>query len=288
MALIIPNTTTQDAYDPSTTFAGSDVFAGGYFTVANNPVAVQLAVGELGQAAWQDEQYLPPATYPIVPGGRRPISGLRFRSFIAGTPAQVFGGLVYPGEPSIQAGTPYSATIAPSGAVSGQLSLIQQFTLAAAAPNIDFQNIPATFNALEIVWYARCDAAALSAQLRLRVNNDATGNYVWQTLSGSGAAAVAAESGGAVAQLNVGDLTGATAAGGLFSGGRIFMPGYTLGNIKTVIANWVTVRTVLAGGITTGQAGGFYGAGTVPNRLTLFPNAPNFVAGTAVQLYGYV
>lgn len=118
MPLIIPNTTTQDAYSDDVTFAGGDIFAGGYFTVANNPVAVQLAVGQFGQAHWQDEQYLPPATYPIVPGGRLPISGLRFRSFIAGSPAQVFGGLVYPGEPSVQAGTPYTSVVSAGGAVT--------------------------------------------------------------------------------------------------------------------------------------------------------------------------
>lgn len=117
MALLIPNTALLDAYDESTTFAGGDIFQGGFFTIANNPAAVQLGIGAQGQARWADEQYLPPATYPIVPGTRLPVSGLRARNFIAGSVAQLFGGLTYPGEPSIQAGTPYTSTIAASGAI---------------------------------------------------------------------------------------------------------------------------------------------------------------------------
>lgn len=118
MPLPIPNTTVLDAYDESTTFAGNDVLADGFITVANNPVACQLALGKFGQAHWSDEIYLPPSTLPIRPGTRTPVAGIRFRNFVAGSPAQVFGTLFYPGEAGLGAGSPFDSTVSAAGGIS--------------------------------------------------------------------------------------------------------------------------------------------------------------------------
>lgn len=119
MPLTIQNTTVQDAYSEPATFAGYDVFHDGWITVANNPVACQLALGRYGQAGWSDEIYLPPSTVPLRPGQRTPIAGIRFRNFIAGSPAQVFGSLFYPGEAGLGGGTPFDSVVSAGGAVSG-------------------------------------------------------------------------------------------------------------------------------------------------------------------------
>lgn len=156
MPLSIPNTTVgSSSYTAALTFAGNDVFAWGFFTVANNPVFAQLLEGPHGQAVPQDEVYLPPATYPIA-GGDRAISGIRFRANDATvTPLpQVFGTLYYPREPGVQAGTPFPGNISPSGGLTGVAGVLgyQEFTAAvataaateaapltvAALPSIDF------------------------------------------------------------------------------------------------------------------------------------------------------
>ena len=117
MPLSIPNTTLADAYTSATTFASSDVFAWGFFTVANNPAFVQLFEGPAGQAVLQPEVYCPPATYPIA-GGERPVSGIRARNAVAGSPAQFFGSVFYPREPGIQAGTPFTGNVSAGGVIS--------------------------------------------------------------------------------------------------------------------------------------------------------------------------
>lgn len=131
MPLSIPNTTvTSTSYTSALTFAGTDVFAWGFFTIANNPVFVQLAEGPQGQAVFQDEVYCPPATYPIAGGDRNP-AGIRFRANSLAAPLpQVFGSLFYPREPGIQAGTPFAGTISPGGGLTGVAGVVgyQEFT----------------------------------------------------------------------------------------------------------------------------------------------------------------
>lgn len=157
MPLSIPNTTvSSQSYTAALQFGFFDVFAYGYFTVANNPVFVQMLLGERGQAHPGPELYLPPGTYPLQAGTRQPIAGIRFRAASAATPApQVFGTIFYAGEASVQAGNPYSSTISPSGGVTpGQLSLTVQHNgvVVAAEPVLDFED------ASGFVWTVADDA----------------------------------------------------------------------------------------------------------------------------------
>lgn len=123
MPLTIPNTTLQNAYAPATTFSGQDIFEWGFFTIANAAAFVQLVQGQFGQADLQPEVYCPPATYPIASGVKNKVTGIRARNAVAGQNAQFFGSLFYPGEPGIQAGTPFTGTISPAGSVTGVVSV---------------------------------------------------------------------------------------------------------------------------------------------------------------------
>lgn len=118
MPLSIPNTTLGDAFQAASTFAGHDVFQGGFFVVANNPASVSLAYGPLGQATWGPELYLPQGTYPVVSGSRMPISGIRARNAVAGEVAQFFGSIYYPGEAQVQGGTVFDAIVGAGGSVT--------------------------------------------------------------------------------------------------------------------------------------------------------------------------
>lgn len=127
MPLSIPNTTiTSTSYTDALTFAGGDVFAWGFFTIANQSAFVQLFEGQRGMAVLQPELFLPPATYPVA-GGERPISGIRFRANSLATPLpQVFGSLFYPKEPGVQAGTPFTGAVAASGITGVGLGTIDR------------------------------------------------------------------------------------------------------------------------------------------------------------------
>lgn len=120
--LPIPNTTLQDPVGATggfTEWGGEGPFAGGWFTVANNPAEVQLGVRQEGSfPQWGASLYLTPATYPVARGSVQPIAGIRARNFIAGSAAQFFGGLYSPGEAQIVAGSPFDSSVSPSGVVT--------------------------------------------------------------------------------------------------------------------------------------------------------------------------
>ncbi len=121
MPLSIPNTTLQDDYTEATTFAGIDVLATGWFVVANNPAAITLLVNQggykHGMSSPFPEQYLAPGTYPLSPGAKLAVAGIKARNYIAGKPVQFFGAMYYPGEPYIASGQEYSGIVAPGGGV---------------------------------------------------------------------------------------------------------------------------------------------------------------------------
>lgn len=118
MPLTIPNTTTQDTYVPALTFAGQDVLSSGFFTVANNSVGCRLIHGARGQTREGAEMFLPPGTYPVVGTPQDPIAGIKFRSFTAGAPAQVFGSFFYPNEASLQASSQFTTFVSAAGVVT--------------------------------------------------------------------------------------------------------------------------------------------------------------------------
>lgn len=132
MPLTIPNTTLQDDYTDLTTWAGNDVLQTGWFVVANNPAAVTLLVQQggyrQGSVSQYPEQFLAPGTYPLNPGGKLSVAGIKARNFHAGQPVQFFGALYYPGEPYIASGQEYSAYVAPGGTVvsgAGGLQVVE-------------------------------------------------------------------------------------------------------------------------------------------------------------------
>lgn len=120
MPAVLPNTTTTDNY-PTTGGAqvgAQDIFQSGFFIVANNPVFGRYLHGQRGQQDESPDIYMPPGTYPLQSGDRDPLGGIRFKSAVVGSPAQVFGVLFYPGEAQLISSAEFNASIAPGGGVS--------------------------------------------------------------------------------------------------------------------------------------------------------------------------
>lgn len=120
MPAFLPNTTTTDKFPTSggAQVGVGDVFASGYFVVANAAAFVQYQHGVYSQADPSQEIYCPPATYPLYGTDTDPLGGLKFRSAVTGVPAQVFGVLYKKGEASLLAGSEFAATVAPGGGIT--------------------------------------------------------------------------------------------------------------------------------------------------------------------------
>lgn len=118
MGLSIENITTQDAYVPANTFGQGTPMVAGWFIVANAVAAVQLTTGVHGQPSKQEEVSCPPGIYPIQSNPKNPITTIAFRSFVAGSPAQVIGAVFYPSDSYIQSGGSFDAQITPGGGVT--------------------------------------------------------------------------------------------------------------------------------------------------------------------------
>lgn len=178
--------------------------------------------------------------------------------------------------------------ISPSSVASGggAATLISNQLLSGSAASIDFTAIPATFNHLQIIGYARGDNAATQT-VTLRFNNDSTANYDHQFLQGSAAAATVGEGLG-LTGIGIGNAPGTGATANYFSVFNVTVPYYlgTTGD-KLVIGTFFHKT----GNATTNMAvgmfnGGWRTVGTAINRVTIFLGAGNLVTGSAVALYG--
>jgi hypothetical protein len=120
--VILPNVTTTDVY-PNPGAGGAqlgigDVFGSGYFVVANASAACEFFRGVQGLQTPSPELFLAPSTYPLQGTPQQPLGGIRFRSAVAGTPAQIFGVLYYPNEATLLVGNEFTSTVSPSGGVT--------------------------------------------------------------------------------------------------------------------------------------------------------------------------
>lgn len=282
MAIALKNTTTTDAYQD---FAGSDVLASGWFTIANNPVLVKIVHGIRGQAIEGPEMFLPPGTYPMRSGGRPdPIAGIRFKSALTGTPAQVFGTFFYPGEATLEGGSPFTATVSASGAISGggagSMQLISDQVLVGAVVSVAFTNIPQTFAHLLLIWDALTDNAA-PQQIQIRLNGDAGANYDYELLQGVGAVASAAA---ATAQTGIVVAVAAstTDANGR-SAGDIEIPNY----VGSTFRKSVLFRSGQHGATSRRLSGsGQWRSPAAITRIDLPLDAGNYPIGSRFSLYG--
>ncbi len=133
MGLSIDNITTQNDFVPANAFGQGTPIVAGWYIVANAVAGVRLTTGIHGQPSRQDEVICPPGVYPIQSNPKNPITTIEFRSFLAGTPAQVVGALFFPSDSFIQAGGAFDSQITPGGGVTppgGGVS-IPRYTIAA-------------------------------------------------------------------------------------------------------------------------------------------------------------
>jgi len=160
--------------------------------------------------------------------------------------------------------------------------VIDRQELAAPAATITFDNIPATYEMLQLNIYARSDVAALSEDVEITLNADAVAaNYDFQELTGTGAVAAAARN--AASQVIMA-IPAANEGANEFGGGVITIPIYTrtdghkhLITLSGTNENQVIIRSSR------------WEDSSAITRIDLdLAGANNFVAGSIFELVGVI
>jgi hypothetical protein len=169
------------------------------------------------------------------------------------------------------------------GGGGGAATQITDTTLGAPAASFDLTGIPATFNHLLLVLFARGDTAAVVATINATLNNDGGANYDWEEVINATAANAQGQTSG-----RAGRMPANTAAAGDFATLIAYIGSYRDATNKKSYAAIVSSREGTGvGSLKSGtQAFVWLGAAAAVNRITLTPSAGNFVAGSRATLYG--
>jgi len=160
--------------------------------------------------------------------------------------------------------------------------------LAAASANIDFADIPQTFNHLRLIGSLRGDAAAANVLCLLRFNGDSATNYDTQTVRGSGTTASAAWSTAASGVAIT--IPAASAAAVTIGPVTVDIPTYRGSGRRNALLtsgwNAAASGTPSSGDVRVDTAFGTWRNGAAINRVTLAPGSGNLAAGSTATLYG--
>jgi hypothetical protein len=161
------------------------------------------------------------------------------------------------------------------GRPGGALVKIADVVLSAAAPNIDFQNIPQNFEHLQLVATLRGDqAGAAWVTTFIRLNGDSGNNYYPQRLRGIGSTAAAYE--------NV------PYSANFMAPVRAEIPSYQQpGILRTILSEQGQMVGFGASGVAYQSCFCPWNSTAAVNRITLVPASGNLIAGSRATLYGY-
>ena len=175
---------------------------------------------------------------------------------------------------------PLASPLAP-----GVVCLFDQI-LGVAAPSFDIQNISQAYSHLEIVVQGRSDAAGNSTALLVRLNNDSGANYDCGRLYSSSGTVARSDTFGA-AFISLGEIPAAAAIAGGVGSYEIKLQNYAQVFLNKMITSLGGYKYgTAAGNLWEFLANGFWRNSAAINRVTVYPNAGNFVAGSRLTIYG--
>ena len=263
--LLISNQATQDNYVDALTLgpvASAQKIA---YLVANNAAIVQVAGHSDDKTIqpWGDEILVTPTT-----GEFQRIQGMRFRSAVPGSPAQIVAQLVEPNDPVPVGGTPFTQILTPSGSIT-PVSEITRVTVLPATP-VDGQVVTLVVDAVNfpgVEW--------------LLIFNAST-SY-WDFIGGSPLIVSATTAlPGTSTWTNLVSLTLAHAGDYQFDGG--YFASYNAAGAGTQFAglgkNGVNVGTTGAVSVNATGAGFDFGVQSVPANVTV-------TAGQTINFQGW-
>lgn len=298
MPVSLPNTTTADNY-PVPGSGGAqvqarDVFQSGWFTVANAAVFAQYAYGRAGLSHPSPDLYLAPGTYPLTGTPINPINGIRFKSAVAGTPAQVWGAFFYKNDPVLESSAEFTSNVSPTGSVipsTGVMQLLQTQIFNIAGNNFQFSAITQAFNNLLIVYAAQSAIAANFEGLFMQFNSDGGNNYDRSNTDGSGPPAAVASAGQQnVNAMTVGVIPGNASGNSDFGGGEMLIPNYSNAVGRKFVSCVANATETVAGATWFNRIStGLWHPGVAQAITSIFittASGNNFVIGSRFFLYG--
>lgn len=125
MPVSLSRKATTDQYQ-DTVLGGGNIYASGALLIANNPVSIIVQTGRaIGEVSEFEYPYVNPNAIPLVAfpnpdsAGRDPdfLIGVKIKSAIPGTPAQVAGWLIEPNRAGLAPGTQFTGTISSTGQI---------------------------------------------------------------------------------------------------------------------------------------------------------------------------
>jgi len=150
---------------------------------------------------------------------------------------------------------------------------------------VTFSGIPSNLRELTLRFSCRTDNAVVFQGVNLRVNNDATNNYNSQVLQGSGAAATASNT-AATNKVFLGLIYGASGTANAFAHGWTQLIDWDSPHASYL--GLVSITQLTGGTNAVDVTGGSYAPAGPYNRLDIFPDAGNFIAGSSFQLEGWL
>lgn len=172
-----------------------------------------------------------------------------------------------------------------------QLTYLQQSTpvkigstvLTASQPSIPLA-VPAGFSHIEGIYTARKDVGGTGAFTWMQFNSDTSAHYQWENLVGS---ATGNSGASLVTFMQMGLCAGASDTANYFGSGR-----FSIGNVSsTTAAKQLAANSSLTCSTTTyytATHGGTWNQTAAINQVTLLPDAGNLVAGSSLELYGWM
>jgi hypothetical protein len=174
------------------------------------------------------------------------------------------------------------STAAKSSGGAGSVSLIQSQVLGADAANIDFTGIAGTFTDLMFSIKIRGAVVAAGTQMSLTLNGDGGANYTYVRVDQSASATTPGGTTG-TSVLFTDNVPAASTTAGHFWIGEMWLPGYssTVWRKQGLLYGSALVAALLT------NTGSFQWANTAAiTRVTFTPASGNWLAGSAISLYG--
>lgn len=177
-----------------------------------------------------------------------------------------------------------------SGGGGGDLTLIQNVSLAADAATIDLANIPQTYRDLQLVVRGRVTGTATTfSYIDMRFNGDAgAGRYIAQhhTSMVSGAGTETRNGGRSeVTAAWFGVAPNANAPVGMFGIAEVLIPDYTGGLAKSLQSRTFAPSGMANMGVHAQYGSTWLGTAAITS-ITLLTDGQPFVTGTRAALYG--
>lgn len=158
--------------------------------------------------------------------------------------------------------------------------------LGAPAASFDINPLPTWGSHLMLLAFLRGDTAAVNAYVGVRFNNDSGANYSYDGIKASGSTIAAFPEGTNQTEMAWGMMPANTATAGAFGALSADVPNFrsTAGH-KPFTSMSTHRETTASGGIFLFDVGGIWASTAAITRITVFPFAGNFVAGSRLTAY---